>query len=306
MLRISNDPAPTTVENDDTVAISDNANVFDNAAGQPMTATPPTASSIEDHIPENHGRMLVEWLSEEIRFHTAIDLGCGDGTVVDVLNEASYEAWGIDLNAETDESRRVYGGDMFDIEVDDGYFDVVTCTNVMQSIENHRIPLLLAEIDRLSNSYVLLSFPSGEKEQYNEGIERSLAWWMERIGDLGWRIRMLREDPYIGQLAILAEKRDSLAAQVLPLLETEQEIVDGPTNQPDMNARLDETTSHFRAGNTEDGFRALARLAEQLIDSDIKSRPGATDLFHRIVEAMKQQNAVQIVYLLENELKPLL
>lgn len=75
-----------------------------------------------------------------------VDLGCGEGILVEELREKGYEALGVDLNYE---SAAVVKDDITNTKFDDGQFDVVLCLDVLEHLQFEDQVRALAEIRRL-------------------------------------------------------------------------------------------------------------------------------------------------------------
>lgn len=289
----------------------------------------------------NYAKALLPWLTNELLFSTVLDIACGDGTAVDELNGAKYEAYGIDAAASADEGRRIMRGDLMNVPMEAGFFDLVMCANTLHEIDDHRVPQALAEIHRLSNSYVILSVPSGETIAPNNARIRTPLWWCARIADFGWKIRLLREDPSTGQLVILAEKADSMAAKVLPQLELEDSnhttngatampttrhdahsattstpnvpsattaptpTKNGPSIASQALTQLDMVTDHLKADRVDAAYRGIGQLAETL-GRIAKHSPQIIESLRRIVSHMEKKELGVLLFRLERELRPLL
>lgn len=286
----------------------------------------------------NYAKALLPWLTNELLFSTVLDIACGDGAAVDELNGAKYEAYGIDATATADQNRRIMRGDLMNVPMETGFFDLVMCANTLHEIDDHRVPQALAEIHRLSNSYVILSVPSGETIAPNNARIRTPLWWCARIADFGWKIRLLREDPSTGQLVILAEKADSMAAKVLPQLDLEDSnhasnggtttrhdtpsaatmpptapsasttptpAKSGPSIASQALTQLDMVTDHLKADRVDAAYRGIGQLAETL-GRTAKHSPQIIESLRRIVSHMEKKELGVLLFRLERELRPLI
>jgi hypothetical protein len=269
----------------------------------------------------NYARILLPWITNELLFSTVLDMGCGDGSAVADLNRASYEAHGIDLLGQPNATQRITRGDLFHVAMSDGYFDLVICAHTLQEIEDHRVPSALAEIDRLSNSYIVLSMPSGETSNNTSGRIRPPSWWCTRFADFGWRLRLLREDPATGEIVVLAEKAHSLAAKVLPLLDdalaqnptTEptpvtSSIVVAPTRNDAATAALAEIETALaclKRQDLEGGYRSIGILADKMARLPNLSAE-LVEALKRLVATMERKDIGVLTFRLERELKPMI
>ncbi|MEZ6196865.1 MAG: class I SAM-dependent methyltransferase [Planctomycetota bacterium] len=269
---------------------------------------------------KNHSAMLIPWITNELRFHSVIDLACGDGEAVRLLAEAGYESHGVDIDAPgTDPA--ITRADAFAVPQEAGYYDLVICANFAQELPDHRIPSLLHEINRLSNSYALISVPGVESTDETAGQIRGTAWWCQRLADFDWRIRLLREEPETGQIVMLIEKPDSLAAKILPLLdaETNSPSESTPTPAPAAVApALDETAmaalkrsaellrsalQNFAAGRADEGYLAISDMAHALAPVG-GAIPGLFGVLGELVNAMETRDELRTIEVLGHEVLP--
>ena len=122
---------------------------------------------------------------------------------------------------------------------------------------------------------------------------------------------MLRQDPETQQLVLLCEKPDSLAAQILPLIDAADGELPDSTIQPvntsfeDSIAVAREILTHFRDGNAAFGFQGISDLADLLLASG-HPLAGINPIFSRVVTALEQQDQIRLVEILESELIPAL
>ncbi|MEE9394644.1 MAG: class I SAM-dependent methyltransferase [Planctomycetota bacterium] len=286
----------------------------------------------------NHGAQLVPWVTNELRFHSVIDLACGDGEGVRELISKGYEAHGIDIAPTPSAGAEIIKGDAFQVAREDGYYDLVMCANFAQQVEDHRMSQLLAEMHRLSNSYILISTPD------DPALNRSSAWWCQRIADFNWQIRLLRQDPDTHQIVILAEKENSLASQILPLIDAgmnTEEIVAAaeqgsaptspsiPPSKQDVRTAevapvaasapmavstasaapalrlLDEALERFQANENDSGFLKISDMAHA-IGPIGNSIDGLHDILGRLIDAMERRDTTAVVQILRLELRPTL
>ncbi|MCA9323359.1 MAG: class I SAM-dependent methyltransferase [Planctomycetes bacterium] len=282
------------------------------AGGQgpaPTFATKPTPApqDAENGLGSNHAAAILPWVTEEFRFHSVLDIACADGEAVRMLQEADYEAHGIDLAPDCN-LPNIKTGDVFSMNYEENYFDLVLCCNFLHEIAPARVPQILAEIDRISNSYVMITMPSSEKGQQ---MVQPVAWWCDRIQDLGWRFRLLREDPETGQVAMFCERPNSLASQVLPLLDAQNEAAAATNNPPSPStinesiAVVDQALRAFDGDDAAEGFRHITSLADSLLGCG-QNLQTIHPIFSRIVTAMETGATTELIALLRHELRPAL
>lgn len=285
------------------------------AAGDPVTPPPVEFAHeagpipMETAIEGNHGAAIIPWLESELVFHSVLDMACGDGTAVSGLAALGRDAWGIDLAPTAANISNIITGDMFSVGQESGYFDLVMCCNTAHELSPVDVGRLFAEIDRLSNSYIMITVPSPEFSTE----ARPVSWWAQRAEDFGWRFRFVREDPDANQLALMFEKADSLAAKILPLLDENGEIPNASTNVADSAATQGQAAEavslagsildSLRLGDDEEAFGKLANLASMLLESGL-SMGALNPILLDIVEAMEKKDRRSLVSLIETRLIP--
>lgn len=118
------------------------------------------------HLIRRFMRALIE-LAGNIKPHTALDVGCGEGLVIrqqrDLWPDA--EIHGADVDSELLQvARRVapragyIAGSIYRLPFPTGAYDVVICTEVLEHLD--RPDAALAECARVAREYCLLSVPS--------------------------------------------------------------------------------------------------------------------------------------------------
>lgn len=294
----------------------------------PPTVDPSASSGMTPHenpvAGKNHAAMLIPWISNELRFHSVLDMACVDGEAVRLLGDNGYEAWGVDHDPQVS-GETIIRGDLFSVAKEDGYFDLVVCANTAQEIADHKIPAMLAEMNRLSNSYLLISSPGPEAEDGTPGRIRDASWWCQRIADFDWRVRLLREEPETGQLVLLAEKPDSLASKILPLLD-EAEAAEAAQQSapvepqvpqsPQLPAEIIESLSNaktllrsalenFANGQIDAGYLAISDMAHALAPAGGKVE-GLFDALGALVQAMEERDEEGTIQHLAHGVLPLL
>jgi SAM-dependent methyltransferase len=318
MLRISTEPEGDTQTQDP------NVSALTSGSPTPPTVDPSAATGMTPHenpvAGKNHAALLIPWISNEMRFHSVLDMACGSGEAVSLLGEHGYDSWGVDLDPGI-AGDTVMQGDLFSVPKEDGYFDLVICANTAQEIEDHRIASMLAEMNRLSNSYILISAPGPEAEEGTPGRIRDASWWCQRIADFDWRVRLLREEPETGQLVLLAEKADSLAAKVLPLLDEGVEVgnpqaEETTPSRPELSEEtqaalsnsltlLTSALENFAAGKIDAGYLSISDMAHALapVGSSVE---GLFEALGDLVAAMEKRDEEGTIHHLAHGILPLL
>lgn len=93
-----------------------------------------------------------------------LDVGSGGGKFVTALRDRGHYVVATDCSAA---AMSLYGGervlcDAAALPFPDGCFDMVTCTEVLEHLDDERLAHALREIARLARSYVLISVPNDE------------------------------------------------------------------------------------------------------------------------------------------------
>lgn len=119
------------------------------------------------------GRALVNNFNNEIRrlvssldFNNFIDVGCGEGLVIKALEKELLDkkCVGVDIDPVNIAFSRENApfchheiGDIYSLKFTDNSFDLVTCLEVLEHLEEPEAALV--EIIRVCNKYILLSVP---------------------------------------------------------------------------------------------------------------------------------------------------
>jgi len=88
-----------------------------------------------------------------------LDVGCGEGVLVEELSQKGWEIEGIDLNYESKFVRR---GDVLDLSYADGSFDLVLFLDTLEHLAYEEQPRALAEIKRIlqPGGHLIMSVPN--------------------------------------------------------------------------------------------------------------------------------------------------
>lgn len=129
----------------------------------------------------------------DILLRDVVDLGCGDGGMLSLLQDLYLRAWGYDLQPQNiDYANQVRGVDARygnfltdDIE----YGSAVICTECIEHLENPHA--FLADLTTHCCRWLVASSPNDETDAYHY-INHTWAWDMEGYADMitnaGWRI----------------------------------------------------------------------------------------------------------------------
>ena len=110
-------------------------------------------------------KIIVDWVKEG---STVIDLGCGDGELLQLLRGKNVRGIGIDNDFQHVESCKKKGLEVYNCEIDEGdlsfndRYDYAICNVTLQMVEYPEV--LLKEMFRISK-YQIISFPNFAKWQ---------------------------------------------------------------------------------------------------------------------------------------------
>jgi len=98
------------------------------------------------HVPETFDYAVIEaeerapavrvcdWLKDNLKFSSVLDIGCGPGMYVDILNSHGYATYGIDVTPIVDDKPLLYRMSMFDL-TPEWTADLVICMEVAEHID---------------------------------------------------------------------------------------------------------------------------------------------------------------------------
>ena len=136
---------------------------------------------------------------------TFLDVGCGDGDIVDFLNQQpGITAKGTEINQKWVDGERIVYGDIHKLPFEDSSFDVVLCVDVLEHVKE---PLqALAELFRVASNKVILVVTIAENMCYAEDPTHITGWsmdrWKREVNEFG-DIKKIIADKF----ALLVEKR---------------------------------------------------------------------------------------------------
>jgi len=104
-------------------------------------------------------KIVKEFLDKECKGKRILDVGCGEGILVEEYRKKGYDIEGVDPNYESD---FVKIGDVTDLEYEDNLFDVILLLDVLEHIPYDKQYIALKEIKRVlkNGGLLLMSVPN--------------------------------------------------------------------------------------------------------------------------------------------------
>jgi 2-polyprenyl-3-methyl-5-hydroxy-6-metoxy-1,4-benzoquinol methylase len=96
-------------------------------------------------------KIVKEFLDKECRGKRILDVGCGEGVLVEEYRKKGYDIEGVDSNYESD---FVKIGDVTNLEYEDNLFDVILLLDVLEHIPYDKQYIALKEIKRVLKKVV--------------------------------------------------------------------------------------------------------------------------------------------------------
>jgi ubiquinone/menaquinone biosynthesis C-methylase UbiE len=126
-----------------------------------------STSILKDRKPLYH-RFWVRYIRKHKKDGRLLDVGCGKGFFLKYAKK-SYETYGIDISEfaieksrERLDSPRLYVGDVTHLAFSAGYFDIVTCFDVLEHVDNPTTAVKECERVLAGNGLLIVSVPNTE------------------------------------------------------------------------------------------------------------------------------------------------
>ncbi len=117
-----------------------------------------------------------------------LDVGCGEGWLLEPLRAHGIAAWGIDPSADLSAVARVRGrcvrARADALPCPDGSIDLVVCIDVLQHIPEPRLDRTFRELARAGRRF-LLAIDTANPAAEGHRTLRSLDWWLARCAEHG-------------------------------------------------------------------------------------------------------------------------
>lgn len=160
---------------------------------------------------------LAKYVAQHARKEQAIlDIGCGDGTTVQLLREAGFAAYGVDLTMAGVFKR--FG----DIEVPDYFvkgsvtnmnfflddaFDFTFSTDCLEHLPTEQVGLAIAEILRITKTRTFHSMPTWGDDRLGQDVHRTqrpMEWWREQFmakNTKGIDVKIQQREEFLREMA---------------------------------------------------------------------------------------------------------
>jgi glycosyltransferase involved in cell wall biosynthesis len=119
---------------------------------------------------------------------TVLDVGCGEGWLIEALGQAGVRAWGVDPSADLGAVSRARGlclrARADALPCADHAIDLVVCFDVLQHIPEPRLGRTLRELARVGRR-LLLAIDTGDPAREGHRTLHDVSWWRARCAEAG-------------------------------------------------------------------------------------------------------------------------
>ena len=133
-------------------------------------------------------------LEEKIEFDSVLDVGCGNGSAVEIFTQAGKKVMGVEYSHWLVETwikkkfpkNNIIEGDASELPFPDNSFDLVFCSEVLEHLPEEKVYKALGEMYRIARKYFYGSvcYRQDERGKYHLTIQPK-EWWQkafERVG----------------------------------------------------------------------------------------------------------------------------
>lgn len=122
----------------------------------------------------------------ELGAKKVIDVGCGINTLCKYLRQLGVHAVGVDFSEDADADMIASA---IDLPFDDGHFDLLITTDLMEHLEEQDIPKAIAEFGRVAPMqahFICYDFMHAEPDTPYHCTLKSQWWWMAEFAKQGF------------------------------------------------------------------------------------------------------------------------
>lgn len=218
---------------------------------------------------------------KEIKPHKTLDVGCAKGFFVEALRDRGVEAYGIDISeyavSQVREDIRPYCMVQSALLPVKEKYDLITCIEVLEHIDNQDVPLAIRHMCEASDDILFSSTPFDYEEESHVSVHTP-AYWAEQFAYHGFYHDVQYDCSYICVQAMRFRrmKRDSvdlIREYENILFQKHQELTAArqryQTSQENVQIYKEAYQKHVDRINEELNPK-IARLKEQVRDAEEK------------------------------------
>jgi len=158
---------------------------------------------------KNHGIKYVDYITDNYKFSSLLEIGCSQGMAVKKFIEKGIEGYGVDVSTTAIQESKTIGlstcqvATAVELPFEDNKFDAVFSCDVLEHLIPEDAEQAIKEIKRVSKKYLFLKIAYGKeinmtwtnllkKESEFKDIGnlhqtiRNRDWWFSRIEDDQW------------------------------------------------------------------------------------------------------------------------
>jgi len=160
---------------------------------------------------------MADEIARCLKPRTVLDAGCAKGFLVEALWARGIEAWGIDISAHAISQVRKDVGPYCRAasltEPIQGFYDLVTCIEVVEHIPAEDVELVARNITGVTDT-ILFSSTSSDFDEATHVTVRPALFWLKLFNQYGFQPDLLFDASFINAHAMLLRKGQSLPEEV--------------------------------------------------------------------------------------------
>ena len=130
---------------------------------------------------------------------TVLDVGCGNGGRVDILNEKGFEARGMEINKYWVNNKTIFEGSAYSIPYEDESFDIVMSVDVLEHLKDPVVAL--KEMFRVARKLAVLEITTSSDISIKEDPTHYTMWdpnkWEREVAEFGEIIEKLTSQAWL-------------------------------------------------------------------------------------------------------------